>query len=280
MTSAAKRNPPPGLRIVATMATAALVWFSTWIGLPASAKAIGNAAPLEATFMTGAFPGSPDRLGVNIAPFVRPAFATSVERVGWPTTMPPDRIEVNTATALLKLFRNNVLVFITRVVVGGKGRHTPEFQASIESILFNPAWYVPRSIARAEILPKLRTRPGYLGRHRMVIRNGSVVQLPGSNNALGQLKFEMPNPYGVYLHDTPLKHLFNLDDRRQSHGCVRVQNPRQLAALLLREPIEAINNAIALGYTHREFLPNPMPIFIFYDSISARPDRTGGAPVW
>ncbi len=182
--------------------------------------------------------------------------------------VPPDRIEVNTATALLQLFRNNVLIFTTRVIVGGRGRHTPEFQASVESVLFNPAWYVPHSIATAEILPKLRTNPGYLRRHNMVIRNGSIVQLPGGNNALGQLKFEMPNAYGVYLHDTPLKRLFNLDDRRQSHGCVRVQNPRQLAALLLREPIEAINSDIALGHTHRKFLADPMPIFIFYGPIS------------
>jgi murein L,D-transpeptidase YcbB/YkuD len=102
----------------------------------------------------------------------------------------------------------------------------------------------------------------------MVIRNGSVVQLPGPDNALGQLKFEMPNPHDVYLHDTPLKHLFNLNDRRQSHGCVRVQYPRHLAALLLQQPIEAIDNAIALGYTHRQFLANPVPIFIFYGPIS------------
>jgi murein L,D-transpeptidase YcbB/YkuD len=268
MRSAAQSNAPRTLRIVTTLALAALAWLPAYWGPAASAKMPGTAAPLETTFTIAIGAGSPDRLVNNSAVFATPAIAMNIERASWPTAMPADRIEVNTATALLQLFRNNAPIFITRVVVGGRGRPTPEFQASIESVLFNPSWYVPHSIAVAEILPKLKTDPGYLRRHNMVIRNGSVVQLPGPDNALGQVKFEMPNPYDVYLHDTPLKHLFNLDDRRQSHGCVRVQNPRQLAALLLREPIEAINSAVAPGYTRREFLPNPVPIFIFYGPIA------------
>ena len=254
-----------GLRIVVTVAITALIWLIC-LGPAVSAKTPNALAKFD--FATSA--ASRDAYRMLDVPLNRaPTFAANFERARWlPTMMPPDRVEVNTATALLQLFRNNVSVFTTRVIVGGRGRQTPEFEARIESILFNPSWYVPPSIATSEILPKLRKSPGFLRRHNMVIRNGSVVQLPGPNNALGQLKFEMPNTYDVYLHDTPLKHLFNLNDRRQSHGCVRVQYPRHLAALLLQEPIEAIDNAIALGYTHREFLPNPIPIFIFYGPIS------------
>jgi murein L,D-transpeptidase YcbB/YkuD len=84
----------------------------------------------------------------------------------------------------------------------------------------------------------------------MVCRDGSIVQLPGPGNALGQLKLDMPNRYNVYLHDTPMKELFSRDNRRQSHGCVRVQNPRELAALLLQHPLDWVNQAIAAGYTH------------------------------
>lgn len=263
-----------------TMAIAALVGLSSCLASVANANESIIAAALERIQTTSALTGSLHRSAASFSMFIASASGVNFQQVRWLTTVPPDRIEVNTATALLQLFRNNTPVFTTRVVVGGKGRRTPEFQASIDSVLFNPAWYVPHSIATAEILPKLRTDPGYLKRHNMIIRNGSVVQLPGPNNSLGQLKFDMPNPYDVYLHDTPLKNLFNLNDRRQSHGCVRVQNPRSLAALLLREPMDEIDSAIALGYTHRKFLPSPMPIFIFYGPNSARSGaaRREGSP--
>src|SRR2546430_13503991 len=95
-------------------------------------------------------------------------------------------------------------------------------------------------------------------------RGGGIQQLPGVGTALGQLKFEMPNRFDVYLHDTPLKALFARDNRRQSHGCVRVQNPRELAALLLQQPMDAVNKGIALGTTNRRNLPAPMPVFLVY----------------
>lgn len=265
MASAPRGNRSQTSRLVATVVVA-LGWLSTCLGVPAAAR-----VPLAARTIssTATFANPSEVIAANFPTFEIAASTSKFRRVRWFTPMPSDRIEVNTATALLYLFRNNTPVFATRVVVGRRGWDTPELQASIESVLFNPSWYVPRWIAASEILPKLRTNPGYLRRHNMVIQNGSVVQLPGPRNALGQLKFEMPNAYDVYLHDTPLKRLFDLNDRRQSHGCVRVQNPRQLAALLLGEPVAAINNAIALGYTHRQFLPTPMPVFIFYRPISA-----------
>jgi murein L,D-transpeptidase YcbB/YkuD len=76
----------------------------------------------------------------------------------------------------------------------------------------------------------------------------------------------------VYLHDTPLKTLFSRDNRRQSHGCVRVQNPRELAAMLLQQPVEVINKGIAAGTTNRRMLPNPIPVFLVYQTAFAGPD--------
>ena len=81
----------------------------------------------------------------------------------------------------------------------------------------------------------------------------------------------MPNSFDVYLHDTPLKALFARDNRRQSHGCVRVENPRQLASLLLQEPVGSVNEAISAGSTHREYLATLLPVFIVYQTASVAP---------
>ena len=84
--------------------------------------------------------------------------------------------------------------------------------------------------------------------------------------------FEMKNRFDVYLHDTPSKNLFSRDDRRISHGCIRVENPQKLAALLMRQPIDAINQAIAPGSTTRSDLPEPVPVFVVYETAFADVD--------
>jgi L,D-transpeptidase YcbB len=202
--------------------------------------------------------------------------AVNLERLRWlPRRLPPDRVWVNTANARLVLYRDDQPVFTTRVVVGEGDKQTPEFQTTIDSLLFNPPWNVPPSIASTEILPKLAQEPDYLAHHHMVMRaNGSIEQLPGAGTALGLLKFEMQDRFDVYLHDTPLKGLFARDNRRQSHGCVRVQNPRELGALLLQQPVEVINQGIALGYTNRRILPMPIPVFVVYQTAFLGADGT------
>jgi len=199
--------------------------------------------------------------------------AVNLERLRWlPRAMPADRVEVNATSAQLQLFRGNVPVFATRVVVGEPDKQTPEMQAQIESVLFNPSWHVPYSIAVKEILPRQHSDPSYLAHHNMVLQpDGSIVQRPGAGSSLGQLKFEMPNSFDVYLHDTPSKGLFARDDRRQSHGCVRVENPRELASLLLQEPMSSVNEAISAGSTHRKYLPTSLPVFIVYQTVSVGP---------
>ena len=207
----------------------------------------------------------------------RRAIVVNLERQRWlPRQLPADRIWVNIPTAHLELYRDNRPVFATRVVVGETDKQTPELKTAITSLLFNPSWYVPPSIARSEILPKLARDPNYLVRHHMVWRsNGGIQQLPGpGGTALGRLKFEASNRFDVYLHDTPLKALFNRSARFQSHGCVRVENPRELGALLLGEPVETIDRAIARSATARRMLPKPIPTFLVYQTAFV--DSSGG----
>jgi L,D-transpeptidase YcbB len=194
--------------------------------------------------------------------------AVNLERLRWlPRHMPPDRVEVNAAIARLTLFHNDRAVFTTRVVVGETDKQTPEFQSTISDILFNPPWNIPRSIAQKEILPRLAADHDYLSEHHMRWRaGGSIQQEAGPYSALGRLKFEMTDRYDVYLHDTPIKSLFQSADRMMSHGCVRVENPRVLAQLLLEQSPEAIDKGISRGYTNRRPLPSPLPILIVYQT--------------
>ena len=84
----------------------------------------------------------------------------------------------------------------------------------------------------------------------------------------------MPNRHDVYLHDTPTRNLFARDNRRLSHGCIRVQNPRELASLLLRQPTEAVNSGIAGGATNRRSLPSAVTVFVVYETAFADTDGT------
>jgi murein L,D-transpeptidase YcbB/YkuD len=202
----------------------------------------------------------------------------NLERERWlPRRLPADRVWVNVADERLVLYRDDRPVFSTRVIIGQDERRnqSPEFQASIDGILFNPPWNIPEDIATDEILPKANHDPNYLARHNMVmLPNGGLQQLAGANSGLGQLMFEMKNRFDVYLHDTPSKNLFGRDDRRISHGCIRVENPQKLAALLMQQPINAINQAIATGSTTRSDLPEPVPVFVVYETAFA--DVDGG----
>jgi murein L,D-transpeptidase YcbB/YkuD len=197
--------------------------------------------------------------------------AVNLERQRWLTRdIPADRLWVNTANAQLELYRGGMPVFTTRVVVGETDKQTPEFHAQVVSVLYNPPWYIPYGIAQKEIMPLIEQDPDYLEKHHMTQRdNGSVVQEAGPYSALGRLKFEMPNKFDVYLHDTPLRSYFALANRRLSHGCVRVQNPRQLASLLLGISEDDITKAIDTTVTNRRNLPQPIAVFIVYQTAFA-----------
>ncbi len=192
----------------------------------------------------------------------------NLERQRWlPRRLPADRVWVNVADQRLVLYRADRPVFSTRVIVGAeKDRsQSPEFRAVIEAGFFNPPWIVPSDIVASDILPRIARDPTYLARNNMVmLANGEVEQRAGPNSALGLILFDMPNRFDVYLHDTPGKHLFRLDNRRISHGCIRVQDSLELAALLMQQPIDRIQQDIAAGGTTRVILPTPVPVFVLY----------------
>ncbi|MFW7267140.1 L,D-transpeptidase family protein [Gluconacetobacter sp. Hr-1-5] len=203
--------------------------------------------------------------------------AVNLERQRWlPRPLPPDRVVVNVAEERLVLYRADRPVFSTRVVVGQdvERNQSPEFRADIDASLYNPPWVIPRDIAEREIMPKIRRDPGYLARNRMVVQaDGEIQQQAGPDAGLGLIMFDMPNRFDVYLHDTPDQYLFRRDNRRISHGCIRVQNPRDFAALLMREPVDVINQGIAKGTTTRNALPVPVPVFVVY--LTVFPDAEG-----
>jgi L,D-transpeptidase YcbB len=200
----------------------------------------------------------------------------NLERERWlPRRLPADRVWVNVTDGRLTLYRDDQPIFSTRVIVGTDDRpnQSPEFEASIDGLWYNPPWTVPQDIVTQEIMPKVRRDPNYLAQHKMVmLPDGGLQQLGGGNSALGQLMFHMKNRFDVYLHDTPSKSLFNRDARRFSHGCIRVEDPRKLAALLMRQPTEAIDEAIATGSTTWAALPKAVPVFVVYETAFADAD--------
>ncbi len=178
----------------------------------------------------------------------------------------------------LKLMQGDKQVWTTRVVVGKPGKHaTPELTETMKFITVNPTWNVPPSIIYNEYLPALQQDPTVLDRMGLKLArapDGSVriSQPPGEANALGRIRFNFPNKFLVYQHDTPDKHLFAKEERAFSHGCMRVQNPDQYAANLL---------SIALpkeGYTPEKIkgmygrseininFPTPIPVNITYQT--------------
>lgn len=195
----------------------------------------------------------------------------NLERQRWlPRVMPADRIVVNVVDERLVAYRDDQPVLATRVIVGQDAtrNQSPEFQAVIAASLFNPPWVVPKDIVAREMLPRISRDPTYLARNRMImLPNGEIEQMAGPEAGLGLLMFDMPNRFDVYLHDTPDRSLFNRANRRISHGCIRVQKLRELAALLLKEPLTAIDQDIATGQTTRHDLPMGVSVFVVYQTV-------------
>lgn len=201
----------------------------------------------------------------------------NLERQRWlPRRLPADRVWVNVADQRLRLYRDDRLVFTSRVVVGEETerKQSPEFRATIEAGFFNPPWVIPSDIVEADILPRLDRDPGFLTRHNIVLLpNGEAEQAPGPDAGLGVIMFDMPNRFDVYLHDTPDKAAFDRENRRISNGCIRVQNPLEFAALLMEESLEAMQARVAMGDTTRKALRKPVPVFVVYQTAFASAER-------
>lgn len=233
-------------------------------------------------------------LTMNISPAtrLRQILANLERQRAMPRNIPATAIIVNVPGTYAELIENGEPTFTANVIVGTPANRTPVLAASFRSLLWNPPWTVPYSIASKEILPKLQRDPQYLAKQNMIILNREddpqgleldwkrysknyfpfvLRQLPGPGTALGHVVFEMPNKFDVYLHDTPDRRLFALGDRYFSHGCIRLQNPRVLAAWLLRNnpawTPEAIDAFIATGVTERVALSQPVPIYLTYQTV-------------
>ncbi|MBP1850963.1 L,D-transpeptidase family protein [Rhizobium halophytocola] len=179
-----------------------------------------------------------------------------------------------------------------RVVVGGPRTQTYFFQDKIETVEVNPYWGIPQSIIVNEYLPKLRRNPGYLDqigyettyKGRKVsstqvnwndssYKSVGVRQPPGGKNALGELKILFPNAHAIYMHDTPSKSFFQRDARALSHGCVRLQHPREMAAAVLGTSVDHVASEIAGGQNKALPVKADIPVYVAY--FTAWPDKDG-----
>jgi murein L,D-transpeptidase YcbB/YkuD len=164
----------------------------------------------------------------------------NMERWRWlPRDLGVAYVVVNIPDYSLSVVSNGKLAWNTRVIVGKPGEMaTPLLSETMKFITINPTWNVPPSIVRNEYLPRLQRNPAALERIGLRVtrkKDGTlhIYQPPGPRNALGQIRFNFPNPFMVYQHDTPAKHLFAKSERALSHGCVRVQHPEKYAEVLL-----------------------------------------------
>ena len=206
----------------------------------------------------------------------------NMERWRWlPQQLPADRIQVNIAAAVMSVFHDDAPNLTMRAVTGRPGDETPMLSSTIHSIVLNPPWNVPSSIASKELWPKERANPGYLARNDFVVIStgdgGSrLQQKAGPKAALGLVKFDFDNPYGVYLHDTPSRSKFASFSRLASHGCVRLEKPIPLAKQLLAtnpdwQP-DVVDATIASGKTVRAQLGQPIAVFLLYWTAYMTPD--------
>ncbi len=231
------------------------------------------------------------------------ALLVNMERWRWlPHDLGPFYVTVNIPEFMLRVVEDGKTIHSTRVVTGKPDKQTPVISDEMEEIVFNPYWNVPNSIKMQEIAPYFGQGGGFFGgwdtsilqRHglrikyggrdvdpdsidwsRNDIRNCDLVQPPGPTNALGTVKFVFPNKHDVYMHDTTQKNLFAQTVRAESHGCMRVQNPQQLALLLLHHDQgwsqTQIDQALQNDDNHIQ-LKTHIPVYITYFTVKVNDD--------
>jgi murein L,D-transpeptidase YcbB/YkuD len=231
----------------------------------------------------------------------------NMERWRWlPHDLGAFYVTVNIPEFMLRVVEDDQTAYTTRVVVGKPDKQTPIFSNEMQEVVFGPFWNVPTSIKIEEIRPYLREEaawffggggwntsvfdrhnlrvkingrevdPGAVDWSRFDIRNTEIYQPPGPGNVLGRVKFVFPNKHDVYMHDTPQKFLFANAVRAESHGCMRVQNPDQLAAVLLKHDQgwsqTKTELAIDTGYDQHVALQHKVPVYITYFTLKVNPD--------
>jgi L,D-transpeptidase YcbB len=228
----------------------------------------------------------------------------NMERWRWlPHDLGPYYVTVNIPEFMLYVVEDGKPVHATRVVVGKPDKQTPVLSDEMEEIVFNPYWNVPTSIKNEEIAPYMGQGGGLFGgwdtsilhRHNLRIRIGNrdvdpdaidwsrndirnfdLVQPPGPDNVLGRVKFVFPNSHDVYMHDTTQKMLFNNPVRAESHGCMRVQNPEELAHVLLKHDkgwsAGKVDSMFDAGGDYHLALDQKIPVYITYFTLRVNDD--------
>jgi murein L,D-transpeptidase YcbB/YkuD len=219
----------------------------------------------------------------------------NMERMRWlPKNLGKRFVFVNQPAFEVRVMDRGNEIWHSNVIVGKPLNQTSAFHDEMETVVFNPSWGVPQSIIVNEYLGKLRRDPGYLDRQgfKVIAPNGKVIrsssvnwaaygsrppfgvqQPPGKGNALGELKFLFPNSHDIYMHDTPTKNLFGESTRTFSHGCIRVQNPREFAKVILGWDREKVDRETDSRKSQSVALSQKIPVHITY--FTAWPDSSG-----
>jgi murein L,D-transpeptidase YcbB/YkuD len=230
----------------------------------------------------------------------------NMERWRWlPHDLGQFYVAVNVPEFVLRVTKEGKVVHTARVVVGKTDKQTPIFGQDMQEVVFNPYWNVPNSIKTEEIRPYIAEGGGWFGggawntsvleRHNLKINYGgrevdpstldwsridiralNIYQPPGPTNVLGVVKFVFPNKHDVYMHDTPQRFLFAKPVRAESHGCMRVENPDQLAAILLKEDqgwsSAKVASAIQGSYDQHIALQQKIPVYVQYFTLRVNED--------
>lgn len=220
----------------------------------------------------------------------------NLDRLRWlPRDLGESVILVNVAGFEFALLEKHEPRMSMNVIVGRADWATRVFTAKMDHLVLNPYWNVPRSILASEILPAARRDPGYLSRNGFEVLGGSgpgagtgtdpgfggdlrVRQRPGARNALGRVKFMFPNPYDIYLHDTPDDHLFGRSYRAFSHGCIRLERPLELARHIVGRHTDRqasdVDGILESGRTVRIELDRPLDVYVVYLTAWVEEDGT------
>jgi murein L,D-transpeptidase YcbB/YkuD len=226
---------------------------------------------------------------------LREKLITNMERIRWlPKELGRRHVFVNQASFTVNVMENGKSIWKSKVIVGKPNTQTSMFSDEMETVVFNPTWGMPQSILLNEYLPKLRYDPDYLDRKGFQVVNSQgrrvrsgdidwysvgkgsgigVVQPAGGANALGEIKFLFPNSHSIYMHDTPNRELFSEAQRSFSHGCVRVENPKEFAQVLLRWDAAAVEKKVEAGKTLSVKVPDQIKVHLTY--FTAWPDDSG-----
>lgn len=254
-------------------------------------------------------------LNVPIAERLAQMEAT-LQRWRWlPRNPGPRYLWANVPAGTLSLVDGGREVLAMRIIAGHPTRPTPSFVSEVREVIFNPSWYVPRTIAVEDLLPHQKEDPTLFTRLGMRVYSGlndqsrevdpsridwatvdpvsfpyRLQQDPGPTNGLGRIKLNLDNPFDIYLHDTPARRLFDLNSRTLSSGCLRLEKPEELVDLLLAGPAGRggwrpadTAAALAASTTRTVALPRPVPVYIVYlttwvstdEEVHFRPDVYG-----